>query len=153
MVMPDPIRVLILCTHNSARSQIAEAMLRQLGGPEFVVESAGSEATAVNPLAMRALEEAGYRTDGLYSKALKRFLGEHFDVVLTACDLANESCPIFPGTPRRVHWSLPDPSVVQGSEEESLSAFRSVRDELAVRLPPFIVAQRHQRDAGSQKSV
>jgi arsenate reductase len=102
---------------------------------------------------MRALEEAGYRTDRLYSKALTRFLGEHFDVVLTVCDRANESCPIFPGTPRRVHWSIPDPSAVQGSEEERARAFRSVRDELAVRLPPFIVAQRHQRDAGSQKSV
>jgi arsenate reductase len=143
--MAEPIRVLVLCTHNSARSQIAEAMLRQMGGTDFAVESAGTEATRVNPLAITVLEEAGYRTDGLYSKVHTRFLGEHFDVVLTVCDQANESCPIFPGAPERVHWSIPDPSAVEGTEEGRLQAFRAVRDNLAVRLPAFIDAQRHKR--------
>jgi arsenate reductase len=144
--MAEPIRVLVLCTHNSARSQIAEAMLRQMGGNDFTVESAGTEATRVNPFAIVVLEEAGYGTDGLYSKVLTKFLGEHFDIVLTVCDQANESCPIFPGAPERVHWSIPDPSAVQGSEDERLRAFRGVRDNLAERLPPFIEAQRHKRD-------
>jgi arsenate reductase len=145
-MLPEPIRVLILCTHNSARSQIAEAMLRQMGGSDFAVASAGTEATRVNPLAIAVLEEAGYRTDGLYSKVLTRFLGEHFDVVLTVCDEANERCPIFPGAPERIHWSIPDPSAVQGSEEERLRAFRAVRDKLTQRLPPFIARQRQKRD-------
>src|SRR4051812_17180642 len=108
--MLEPIRVLVLCTHNSARSQIAEAMLRQMGGVDFAVASAGTEATRVNPLAIAVLKEDGYRTDGLYSKVLTQFLGEPFDVVLTVCDQANERCPIFPGVPARIHWSIPDPS-------------------------------------------
>jgi arsenate reductase len=143
--MTEPIRVLVLCTHNSARSQIAEAMLRQMGGADFAVESAGTEATRVNPLAIAVLEETGYRTDGLYSKDLTQFLGEHFDVVLTVCDQANASCPIFPGAPERIHWSIPDPSAVQGTDEERLAAFRLVRDYLTTQLPPFIEAQERQR--------
>ncbi len=141
--MTEPIRVLFLCTHNSARSQIAEALLRQMGGPDFAVFSAGTEVTRVHPLALQVLHEQGIGTDGLYSKSLLDFLGEQFDVVITVCDQANESCPIFPGDPERIHWSVPDPSAVTGTEEERLTTFRAVRQSLKQRLPLFIEAQRH----------
>lgn len=143
--MADPIRVLFLCTHNSARSQIAEALLRKMGGTDFAVYSAGTEVTRVHPLALRVLEEQRASTDGLYSKSLQDFIGRHFDLVITVCDQANESCPIFPGDPERIHWSIPDPSAVEGTEEERLNAFRRVSMELKRRLPLFIESQRNAR--------
>ncbi|MCA1723631.1 MAG: arsenate reductase ArsC, partial [Thermomicrobia bacterium] len=106
--MPEPIRVLFLCTHNSARSQIAEATLRQMGGEDFAVSSAGTEVTRVHPLALRVLQEQGIETASLHSKSLTDFLGQRFDVVITVCDRANESCPILPCDPERFHWSIPD---------------------------------------------
>ncbi|MCA1668184.1 MAG: arsenate reductase ArsC [Thermomicrobia bacterium] len=142
----NPIRVLFLCTHNSARSQIAEAMLRQMGGADFTVFSAGTEATRVHPLALRVLNEQSISTDGLYSKSLNDFLGEQFDFVITVCDQANESCPLFPGDPDRIHWSIPDPSAVEGTEEERLMAFRNVAMDLKRRLPLFLMAQKNVRD-------
>lgn len=144
--MPEPIRVLFLCTHNSARSQIAEAALRQMGGADFAVFSAGTEVTRVHPLALRVLEEAHVSTDGLYSKSLHDFIGESFDFVITVCDQANESCPIFPGDPERIHWSIPDPSAVEGTEEEHLAAFRNVHMYLERRLLLFTAAQKNARD-------
>ena len=144
--MAEPIRVLFLCTHNSARSQIAEALLRQLDGDDFQVFSAGTEVTRVHPLALRVLEEAHISTDGLYSKKVHDFIGEPFDFVITVCDQANESCPVFPGDPERIHWSIPDPSAVEGTEEERLTAFRNVVNSLKRRLPLFIMAQKNARD-------
>jgi len=141
--MPELIRVLFLCTHNSARSQIAEATLRKMGGTDFAVFSAGTEVTRVHPLAIRVMQEQGIETDNLYSKSLTDFLGQRFDFVITVCDQANESCPIFPGDPERIHWSIPDPSAVQGTEEERLAAFRSASMYLKRRLPLFVEAQRH----------
>lgn len=151
--MAEPIRVLFLCTHNSARSQIAEALLRLMGGDEFEVYSAGTEETRVHPLALRVLEEQDIPTDGLYSKSMTQFLDQHFDVVITVCDQANERCPIFPGTPDRIHWSIPDPSAVEGSEENRLTAFRQVHHYLKHRLPPFIEAQKHKRDVETPKTA
>jgi arsenate reductase len=148
-----PIRVLFLCTHNSARSQIAEALLRQIGGADFAVSSAGTEATRVHPLAIRVLEEQGVPTDGLYSKSMDQFLSDQFDVVITVCDQANESCPIFPGAPERIHWSIPDPSAVEGTEEDRLTAFRHVRQYLRRRLPLFVEAQKHKRDVQTPTGV
>jgi arsenate reductase len=127
-----PVRVLFLCTHNSARSQMAEGLLRSLGGVE--VASAGTEATAVRPEAIAAMHELGIDISGHESKTLERFLNEPFDEVITVCDDANEACPFFPGARHRRHWSLDDPSGVKGSDDERLAAFRQARDELQQRI-------------------
>lgn len=129
-----PIRVLFLCTHNSARSQMAEALLRHIDGDRFETWSAGSEATRVHPMAMRAMDEIGIDISDARSKTLDEYLGRHFDYVITVCDRANETCPIFPGDPERIHWSFRDPSAVEGSEQERLLAFQKVRDEIRGRL-------------------
>jgi arsenate reductase (thioredoxin) len=126
--------VLFLCTHNSARSQMAEGLLRHLGGDRFEAMSAGTKATHVRPLAVRAIAEAGVDISGQESKTLDRYLGEPFNYVITVCDDANEACPYFPGATERLHWSLPDPSAAQGNEEERLEVFRAVRDRLRERI-------------------
>ena len=127
-------RILFLCTHNSARSQMAEGLLRHLAGDRFEVHSAGTEATSVRPLAIRAMAELGIDISGQESKTLERYLGEPFDYVITVCDEANEACPIFPGAKRRLHWSFEDPSRATGSEEKRLETFRSVRDGILERI-------------------
>ena len=127
-------RVLFICTHNSARSQMAEGLLRHLGGERFEVFSAGTEATHVRPLAIRAMAELGIDISGQQSKTLDRYLGEPFDDVITVCDAANEACPIFPGAKQRRHWSFEDPSRATGSEDEQLSVYRHVRDEIRARI-------------------
>jgi arsenate reductase len=137
-------RVLFLCTHNSARSQMAEGLLRRLGGDRFEVASAGTEARGVNPLATRAMAEIGVDLRGHTSKTLDRFLGERWDHVITVCDGANESCPVFPGASARLHWSFDDPSAASGSEEERLAVFRRVRDEIRARIEMWL-AQRAAR--------
>jgi arsenate reductase len=137
-VTADPIRVLFLCTHNSARSQMAEALLRQIGGDHFDVVSAGTEVTQVHPLAVRAMAAVGIDISQARSKHLNEYLGHDFDYVITVCDSANESCPIFPGDPQRIHWSFPDPSAAAGSEDERYRAFERVRDEIAVRLRTWV---------------
>lgn len=126
-------RLLFLCTHNSARSQMAEGLLRSLAkqtGASFEASSAGTEATSVKPEALTAMGEIGIDISGQESKTLDRYLGERFDYVVTVCDAANDSCPAFPGPAKRLHWSLPDPSAALGGEEERLAIFRSVRDRL-----------------------
>jgi arsenate reductase len=133
-----PIRVLFVCTHNSARSQIAEAMLARLGGPAFDVHSAGTEVTRVNPLAIRALGEQGIDWSGARSKAISEFLDQQFDYVITVCDRARETCPVFPGSLNSLHWGLDDPSEVEGSDDERLAAFRRTLVEIVARLRPFI---------------
>jgi arsenate reductase len=133
-------RVLFLCTHNSARSQMAEALLRHLGGDRFEPHSAGTEATHVRPLAVRAMDEIGVDISGQESKTLERYLEEPFDYVITVCDHANEACPFFPGAANRLHWSFDDPSRVEGSEEERLAVFRSVRDRIRERIEDDLVA-------------
>jgi arsenate reductase (thioredoxin) len=132
-------RVLFLCTHNSARSQMAEGLLRHLAGDRFEAYSAGTEATYVRPLAIRAMDEIGVDISGQESKMLERYLGEPFDYVITVCDDANEACPFFPGAKNRLHWSLPDPSAAKGSEEERLAVFRSVRDRMRNRMQAELV--------------
>ncbi|HUG56447.1 MAG TPA: arsenate reductase ArsC [Candidatus Limnocylindrales bacterium] len=127
-------RVLFLCTHNSARSQMAEALLRTLGGERFEAHSAGTEATAVRPLAVRAMAELGIDISGQRSKTLDPYVEQRFDAVITVCDDANEACPVFPNARRRLHWSLPDPSKATGSDEEQLAVFRAVRDDLRRRI-------------------
>lgn len=134
-------RVLFLCTHNSARSQMAEGWLRAVGGTRYEVESAGTEATRVHPLAARAMSEVGVDLGGHASKTLERFRDEPWDWVITVCDAANEQCPLFPGAARRVHWSFDDPSRATGSDDERLATFRRVRDEIRARLDGWVARQ------------
>ena len=135
---PPPVRVLFLCTHNSARSQIAEALLGRYGGDDFHVESAGTEQTRVNPYAVRALAELGIDWSGARSKALTEFVDEPWDYVITVCDRARQACPVFPGAVNSLHWGLDDPSDVEGTDEERLAAFRRTATEVSVRLRPFV---------------
>lgn len=123
-------RVLFLCTHNSARSQMAEGLLRQLAGDRFEAFSAGTKATRVRPEAVAAMAEVGADISRQESKTLDRYLGKPFDYVVTVCDGANEACPAFPEARRRLHWSLPDPSAVAGADGERIEAFRAVRDRM-----------------------
>lgn len=133
-------RVLFLCTHNSARSQMAEGLLRDMAGDRFEVFSAGTERTGVRPLAIEAMREIGIDITGHRSKTLDEFAVPDFDYVITVCDRANESCPIFPGTTERIHWSFDDPTAVLGTEEQKLRAFRTVRDAIQQRLRLFATA-------------
>jgi arsenate reductase len=135
-------RVLFICTHNSARSQMAEGLLRRLGGERFEVFSAGTEATHVRPLAIHAMAEIDIDISGQQSKTLDRYLGEPFDAVITVCDAANETCPIFPGAKQRRHWSFEDPSKATGSEDEQLAVYRRVRDEIRVRIEKELLAEK-----------
>jgi arsenate reductase len=130
-------RVLFLCTHNSARSQMAEGLLRAAAGDRFEVHSAGTVATAVRPEAVRVMAEIGVDISGHESKTLDRFLPQAFDWVITVCDDAAEACPVFPGPARRLHWSLPDPGAITGDEERRLAAFREVRDRLRALIDEF----------------
>lgn len=131
-------RVLILCTHNSARSQMAEGLLQAMAGDRFEVYSAGTEATHVRPLAIEAMAEQGIDISGHTSKTLDRFLGQPFDYVITVCDHANETCPIFPHARNRIHWSFPDPSKAQGDHEQQLAMYRQVRDAIAEQLRSWL---------------
>lgn len=130
-------RVLILCTANSARSQMAEGVLRRLSGDRYDVFSAGSRATFVNPFAIQAMDEIGVDLRNHTSKTYDQFLGQPFDAVITVCDNAAEACPFLPGQYRRIHWSFPDPAAVEG-DEAKLQAFRDVRDGLIERFKAFI---------------
>ncbi len=130
----ERVRVLFLCTHNSARSQMAEGLLRRLASEHFEVMSAGTEATHLRPLAVQAMDELGIDISAQESKTLERYLGERFDYVITVCDDANEACPTFPGARRRLHWSFEDPSQASGTEEERLQVFRLVRDKIKERI-------------------
>jgi len=131
-------RVLVLCTHNSARSQMAEGFLRAMDGGHLEVASAGTEATRVHPLAIRVMDEVGIDLRAHTSKTLDRFLGGNWDYVITVCDSANERCPLFPGAAARLHWSFDDPSAVTGTEDERLAGFRRVRDEIRARLRQWL---------------
>lgn len=134
--MPDrPFRMLILCTGNSARSQIAEALLAKKAADRFEVTSAGSSpARQVNPYAVRVLAEAGISWDGKVPKGLDGVDQQRWDFVITVCDRAKEACPVFPGTPLLAHWGMPDPAEVQGSDEEKLRAFRDTLVTLGRRI-------------------
>lgn len=126
-------RVLFLCVHNSARSQMAEGLLRALAGDRFEAHSAGSEATEVRPLAIRAMAEIGIDIAGQRSKAVSDYAGERFEHVVTVCDDALEACPYFPGD-HQLHWSFDDPAAADGDEASRLAVYRRVRDEIAGRI-------------------
>ena len=131
-------RVLILCTGNSARSQMAEGHLRHDGAGVFEVFSAGTQPTRVRPEAIAAMQEIGIGISRHRSKSVHEFTGQPFEYIITVCDSAKESCPVFPANGQRIHWSIEDPAVVNGSEDERRSAFRHARDELRERLRGFI---------------
>ena len=130
-------RVLILCTGNSARSQMAEGLLRHDAGNVYEVFSAGTKPSHVRPEAIVVMREVGIDISGHRSKSVDEFAGQDFDYLITVCDNAKESCPVFPAKTKRVHWSIADPAAVQGSQGEALTAFRRVRDELRARLQAF----------------
>ena len=135
--MNDRKRVLILCTGNSARSQIAEGLLRHDAGDRFEVASAGVEPTQVRPLAIRVMNEIGIDIRDQRSKSVDEFAGQNFDYVITVCDNANQQCPMFPGNTQRIHWSIEDPAAATGSAEEQLKVYQRVRDELREKLSEF----------------
>jgi arsenate reductase len=135
--MTDKKRVLILCTGNSARSQMAEGLLRHDAGEQFEVESAGTKPSFVRPEAITAMREVGIDICGHRSKSVKEFDGQKFDYVITVCDSARESCPVFFGAAERLHHSYDDPAALDGSGEERLNLFRRVRNELRGYLREF----------------
>jgi protein-tyrosine-phosphatase len=146
-----PIRVLVVCTGNSARSILAEALLRHLGGDHIEAHSAGTHPGSVNPLSLRILEEAGISTGGLRSKSINEYLGQRFDYVITVCDDARDACPVFPGVHESMHWGLPDPAKAEGTDEERLAAFRSVLTGLGQRIHQFLpLAERY---ASERKAI
>ena len=138
--------VLFLCTGNSARSQMAEGLLRELGGEGFDVESAGTAPAGLNPLATEVMREIGIDLSGQRSKSVADFLGKRFDHVITVCDRAKESCPIFPGAAKMLHWSFDDPAAAEGTEKERKLVFRRVRDEIRHRIERFLEAQSNRAD-------
>jgi len=131
-------RVLILCTGNSARSQMAEGLLRHDAGNRFEVSSAGTKPTLVRAEAIAAMREVAIDISGQRSKSVEEFAGQSFDYVITVCDNPKETCPVFPTTTRRIHWSIEDPAAARGPEEGRLAEFRRVRDELRARLRSFV---------------
>ena len=141
----DPQRVIFVCTHNSARSQMAEGMLRAWGGDRFEVFSAGTESTRVRPEAIQVMAEIGIDISGQTSKTLESFLGQQFGWLITVCDDAKEACPTIPGVAQQAHWSVEDPSEAAGNEESRVQAFRRARDELRDRINTFLLAAADER--------
>jgi arsenate reductase (thioredoxin) len=137
-VSAQPVRVLFLCTGNSARSQMAEAILERIGGSAFEVESAGTEPRGVNPFTLRVLRDAGIDWSTATSKSVTRFSGRPFDYVITVCDRARQACPVFPGADQSLHWDLADPAEVEGSDDDKATAFRETYTDLRGRIEGFV---------------
>lgn len=139
--MTTKIKVLFVCIHNSARSQMAEAYLNKLGEEKFIAESAGLEAGVLNPFSVKVMQEDGIDISGNKTKKAFDFLreGRHFNYVITVCDEASaERCPMFPGVIKQLHWSFPDPSSFTGTDEEKLIKTRAVRDAIKTKIQEFI---------------
>jgi protein-tyrosine-phosphatase len=148
---PDrPVRVLFVCTGNSARSIFAESLLRRVGGQDFEVLSAGTEPRGINPLTIEVLQDAEYPIDGLSSKSVQQFLGQEFDYVITVCDNARESCPVFPGAAESLHWGYDDPATVQGTDDERRQAFRRTFVAMGERFSQFATLVRRLRRETAQ---
>jgi arsenate reductase len=144
-------RVLFLCTGNSARSQIAEGWLRHRAGDQFEAFSAGTEPrSTINPLAIKVMDVVGVNIAAQHPKGLEPFVNEPWDFVITVCDRARESCPIFPRREEQIHWSFRDPAEATGDEDQRLQVFRQVRDEITRRIDLFVAA--HPRRALEESS-
>jgi len=137
-----PLRVLFLCTGNSARSVIAEALLREAGGDAFDVYSAGTHPKGINPFTVRVLTEAGIDTAGFRSKDVAEVAAQAFDYAITVCDDAAKECPVFPGPTQRLHWSFPDPAAVTGPDDVKLAAFRATIAGMRERITGFVAEVR-----------
>jgi protein-tyrosine-phosphatase/DNA-binding transcriptional ArsR family regulator len=140
------VRVLFLCTHNSARSQMAEALLRHRSQGQIEAFSAGNQPAQVHPLAQRVMKEMGIDISGQTSKSLEIFLGQSFDTIITVCDKARESCPVFPGDPLRLHWSFPDPAEVEGGPEMMYQAFKETAIQLSTRISYLMMIIQRDRE-------
>jgi arsenate reductase len=147
----EPIRVLVVCTGNSCRSILAEALLRHHGGAAFDVHSAGTEPKGINPLTERVLDEAGIDHSWARSKSVTEFLGQRFDYVITVCDQARQVCPVFPGVHETLHWGYEDPAAVEGSDAERLAAFRLTMTTMASRIQSFIILAKRDRVAAGAR--
>jgi len=134
-------RVLFICTHNSARSQMAEGFLRALAGDRLEAASAGTESRGVHPFAIQAMAEAGVDITGQESKTIDRYINEPFDIVVTVCSDAAESCPTFPRAREMRHWSFPDPSLAVGDDEQRFAYFATVRDSIRERIERDLIAE------------
>jgi len=145
-VSSRPVRVLFVCTGNSARSVLAEALVRTKGGDAFEVHSAGTDPRGVNPLTVRVLAEAGIDASWARSKSVTEYLGQQFDYVVTVCDEARQVCPVFPGVHESLHWGYEDPAEAMGSEEERLAVFRRVFVQLGERINQFVPLALRRRD-------
>lgn len=134
------IRILFLCTGNSARSQMAEAFLRKYAGDRFEAHSAGLEPKGVNPLTIQVMDEVGVDISGYRSKGVDTYLGKVlFQYLVTVCDDADKNCPtVWPGVNKRLHWSFEDPAAFQGTDEEKLAKFRQVRDQIDEKIKEWI---------------
>lgn len=131
-------RILVLCTGNSARSQMGEGLFREEGGAAFQVFSAGTRSSSVRPEAIAVMKEIGIDISGQRSKSVDEFSGQAFDYVVTVCDNARDNCPVFPAGTTRVHWSFEDPAAVEGSEVVRLAAFRRIRDQIHAKVREFV---------------
>jgi arsenate reductase len=131
-------RVLILCTGNSARSQMAEGLLRAKASDRYTVESAGSKPSLVRPEAIAAMDELGIDLRSHRSKHVDEFAGQHFDIVITVCDNARDVCPVFPDGTQMLHWSFEDPASAEGSEAERIAEFRRIRDQISARFDTWL---------------
>jgi len=140
--MHYPIRVLFLCTGNSARSQMAEALLRSFGGNDFEVFSAGTEPKGLHPMTIQIMQEQGIDVSSHVSKHLDKYLGDAFDYIITVCDRANDNCPTFPGDVERIHWRFDDPAIDAGSPEAQHRLFKRIAGEISERVRVWVTVQR-----------
>lgn len=139
-------KVLFLCTGNSCRSQMAEGFLRNMAGDKFEAYSAGVNPTQVNPLSIKVMNEVGIDISKQKSKSVREFVGQKFDYVITVCDNAKQSCPVFPGKYEKIHWNLKDPAQAQGTKEEKLKLFREVRNQIKENILSFLELPRDKAD-------
>ena len=144
-------QVLILCTENSARSQMGEGLMRHMAGDRIDVYSAGTRATQVNPFAIEAMQEISIDISGHTSKSQEQFLTKEFDFVITVCDNANKNCPRFPGSGVHLHWGFPDPAAAEGDHDEILSSFCAVRDALQERIRNWLNEEKDTTDYSSHR--
>ena len=145
-----PTRVLVVCTGNSCRSILAEALFRKHGGDDFEVYSAGTHPAGLHPLTLRALDDAGLDRSWARSKSVDEFLGQPFDYVITVCDQARQVCPVFPGEGERLHWGYEDPTSVEGTDEDRLAAVEATLTMMATRIGQFVVLARRERRAQAE---